>query len=277
LRPVQRQPAGNSGTGSAWTKTEKRDPERTREAIAAVAATATFPAGVAKANPTPDEIRLDHKLGGDALAQVRPKNIPSDPANHWRWMAFAPSLIEGSEVQAQAIITHELVHIAQFKKVWGAYEKDTSPGRPSWEKYLEPFQKRARVEGPEELEAHVTSLDFLKRLAPDEQGTALRGLFSSYVSTSAYVPPAGETMAITTEEVGPRILDSYKGADPALQERMGRVLWWALLNVGPAKATWVTVLRELKPIAVKGYADPTFRQLYDDALAAEGIKLATRR
>jgi hypothetical protein len=53
---------------------------------------------------------------------------------------------------------------------------------------------------------------------------------------------------------------------------MGRVLWWALINVGPAKATWIAVLRELKPVALKGYADATFRKLYDDALDGEGIK-----
>jgi hypothetical protein len=284
---IRRQPAKTTGTTSTWTdkrrairaaRAGKNDAEAdklTREAIAGAAAAATYPAGVAKTAPTPAEIRLDPKLGGDSLAQARPKDIPADPTNYWRWMFFAPSLLDGSEVQAIAIFTHELVHVAQYKKIWDAFANDKSPDKPSWADYLIPYQKRDRVHGPEELEAHVTSLDFLTRLAPSEQTTALRGLYHAYISTTAYVPPKGETMAITTAEVGPRILDFFKTADSALQERMSKELWWSLLDAAAEKVTWLAVLAALKPVARKAYADPTLRQLYDDALDAEGIKKGT--
>jgi hypothetical protein len=284
LTELRRQPAKTGGTMSNWTekrkaiqtaRAKKNDAEAdklTREAIAAAAAGATFPAGVAKTAPTPDEIRLDPKLGGDALAQARPKDIPADPANYWRWMFFAPSLLDGSEVQAIAITTHELVHVAQYKKIWDAFASDKSPDKPAWEDYLKPYQQRDRVHGPEELEAHATSLAFLTRLAPDEQTTALRGLYHAYIATAAYVPPKGETLAITTAEVGPKILEFFKIADAALQDRMSKDLWWSLLDAGPDKSVWLAVLRDLKPVARKAYADPTLRPLYDDALANEGIK-----
>jgi hypothetical protein len=281
---IRRQPTKTAGNTSTWTEKRKaiqtaragkNDAEAdklTREAIAAAAAGATFPAGVAKTAPTPDEIRLDPKLGGDALAQARPKDIPADPANYWRWMFFAPSLLDGSEVQAIAITTHELVHVAQYKKIWDAFASDKSPDKPAWEDYLKPYQQRDRVHGPEELEAHVTSLAFLTRLAPDEQTTALRGLYHAYIATGAYVPPKGDTLAITTADVGPKILDFFKTADAALQDRMSKDLWWSLLDAGPDKSVWLAVLRDLKPVARKAYADPTLRPLYDDALANEGIK-----
>ena len=96
----------------------------------------------------------------------------------------------------------------ELEWVGDAFENDKSATKPAWEDYLKPFQQRARVVGPEELEAHVTSLDFLTRLAPAEQITALRGLYGAYIGTAAYTPPAGEAMAITTAAVGPKAADA---------------------------------------------------------------------
>jgi hypothetical protein len=286
--PLQRQPTPDTTT-STWTqkrtaansaRAARNAPEAdklTREAIAEAAAQATYPTGVVKTAPTPDQIQLDPKITDHAYAQVRPKTIPANPNDYWRWIFFAPGLIDGSEIRARMFITHELVHIAQFNKVWSAYQADTSPTKPAWDDYLQPFQKRDRVEGPEELEAHITSLDFLTRLATAEQTTALRGLFSAYVSTGSYKPPTGETVAITTAAVRPRILASFNAAPDPLKERMGQELWWSLLNNGPDKSVWISTLRELKPLALKAYANPTFRQLYDEALASEGIKPSSWR
>lgn len=279
---AQRQPTGQSS--SPWAKSQqaiqsaraaKNDAQAdqlTKEAIAAVAATATFPATIAKTVPTAGDIRLDPKMPATAHAQTRPKEIPTDPANYWSWLFFSPSLIDGGEVQIQMIITHELVHVGQFQRLWDQYQNDKSAKKPGWNDFLKPYQERKRVEGPEELEAHITSLDFLNRLPPPEQITALRGLFSAYVSTADYVPPTGEAMAITTAEVGPRILAFFSGAPAAMQDRMGAQLWWSLMDGAPPKATWIAVLRGLKPVALKGDADPTLRPIYADLLAGEGIK-----
>ncbi|WP_448811283.1 hypothetical protein [Agromyces bauzanensis] len=243
----------------------------TRDAIAAAATGATYPAGVPRRLPTPGDIRLDPKITADAHAQTRPKDIPAHPTDYWRWLSFTPELISGTEAQVQSVITHELVHVAQFTAIWKSFEQDTSPGKPSWEEFLKPYQLRKRVEGPEELQAHVTSLDFLNRLAPGEQVIALRGVFSSYVSTVAYVPPAGEAVAITAAEVGSKVLAYFAGAGGAVRQRMGAALWWSLIDVGPARATFIAVLRELRPVALAGYADPAVRPVYDELLQAEGI------
>lgn len=287
LLAVQRQAPAKAASSWASTRTavraarargDDREADRlTRHAIATAATGATFPAGVPRRLPAPGDIRLDPKITADAHAQTRPKEIPAHPADYWRWLSFTPELISGSEAQVQSVITHELVHVAQFTAVWKAFEADTSPGRPGWEEFLKPYQARKRVEGPEELQAHATSLDFLDRLAPGEQVIALRGLFSSYVSTVAYVPPAGEAMAITAAEVGPKILAYFAGADAAMRQRMGSALWWSLIDVGPARATFIAVLGKLRSIALTGYADPALRPVYDDLLKAEGISRADWR
>ncbi|WP_448006243.1 hypothetical protein [Agromyces bauzanensis] len=257
---------------TARARGDDREADRlTRQAIAAAATGATYPAAIPRRLPTPDDILLDPMTKADAHAQTRPKEIPAHPTDYWRWLSFTPQLIAGSEAQVQSVITHELVHVAQFTAIWNAYEKDTSPGRPSWDEFLKPHQARRRVEGPEELQAHATSLDFLDRLAPGEQVVALRGLFSSFVATVAYVPPAGEAVAITAAEVGPKILTYFRGTGTTMRQRMGSALWWSLMDVGPAKATFVAVLTTLRPVALAGYADPALRPVYDDLLAAEGI------
>lgn len=263
---------------AARARGDDREADRlTRQAIAAAATGATYPAGIARSLPKPDDIRLDPMVKADAHAQTRPKEIPAHLTDYWRWLTFSPALISGSEAQMQSVITHELVHVAQFTAIWHAFEKDDSAGRPSWDEFLKPFQARKRVEGPEELQAHATSLDFLDRLAPGEQVVALRGLFSSFVSTVAYVPPAGEAPAITAADVGPRILTFFRGAGTPMRQRMGSTLWWSLMDVGPARATFIAVLTALRPVALAGYADAALRPVYDDLLASEGIARADWR
>lgn len=278
VAPASSWASRRSAVRAARARGDDREADRlTREAIAAAASNATYPAGIPRRAPTAADIRLDPKIAADAHAQTRPKDIPDHPTDYWHWLSFTPELISGTEAQVQSVITHELVHVAQFTAIWTAFEQDTSPAKPSWPEFLKPYQLRTRVEGPEELQAHVTSFDFLNRLAPGEQVTALRGVFSSFVSTVAYVPPAGEAAAITPAEAGPKILANFASAAGAVRQRMGGALWWSLMDVGPARATFIAVLRELRPVALTGYADPALRPVYDDLLQAEGIRRADWR
>src|SRR5205823_13400865 len=154
---------------------------------------------------------------------------------------------------------------------WNIYKMNTSHTKGFWENFMKPFSLKARVEGSEELEAEITSLRFLKRLSSKEQEEALRGLFVAYINTSTYIPATDEIPATTTTIALPQILDSYKNADASLQGRMGAAVWWALIKVDPSKDKWQSVLRELKPIAIKGYSDGAYRPFYDKFLGFKDL------
>ena len=215
---------------------------------------------------------MDFKLAD--FAQTQSKEVPANEITYWRWIYFGPNSVMDTQAHTESVITHELVHVRQYEKLWKFYKSDKSVSKPSWEEYIKPYNRKERVLGPEELEAEVTSLDFLKRLSKDEQVLTLRSLLIAYIRTSAYTPAKGETTAITTAVTRPRILGFYKNADAKLQERMGAALWWSLIKVDPAKETWQAVLRELKLIAVKGYSDVTYRPLYDEFLEIKGLKFS---
>ena len=120
----------------------------------------------------------------------------------------------------------------------------------------------------------MTGLDWLPRLARSERQEALRGIFVSYALTSEYVPPAGVTPETTTTASAPAILAAFAKASTGLQDEYGHALWWSLLKVEQPKDVWVRVLRELEPIARKGYADPTFTSFYDSFLKELGLTFA---
>jgi hypothetical protein len=130
---------------------------------------------------------------------------------------------------------------------------------------------RERVEGPEELEAHITSLDILTNYSRREQRLALRGIFVSFIKTTIYKFPKGETPPLSPSAAKQQILIFYNNADGTLQKRMGAALWWSLIKADPAKDEWVHVLKELKPIADKGYNDKIFQPHYDEFLKLKGI------
>jgi len=250
-----------------------------RDAIVTAAANAIFPAGITKLEPKPEDIRLDFNLSAgirsrselSAFAETRPDEIPKNETNYWHWIYFGPETLMESQAHTESVISHELIHVRQYQKLWNDYKANKSPDKGTWKDFRKPFDLSARAEGPDELEAEITSLAFLGRLNPKEQELALRGLLVAYINTSVYIPPKGEIPAITTIVALPQILDAFKRADPSLQGRMGEAVWWALMKVNPSKDRWQSVLRELKPLAIKGYSDPTFKQIYDRFLGLTGL------
>ncbi len=281
---MQRKPDEDAGTPPSWADTARKaraarsagnlkEAENLyRQAIATAAAGATFPKGIAKSLPSPESIRLDFKLTD--FAETRSTEVPANPKDYWRWIFFGPDSLLRTLEHTEVVITHELVHVRQFTELWSAYEREPSSGRPTWSEYIKPLSQRVRVEGPEELEAEITSLDLLPRLSKEERELTLRGLFIAYINTSAYTPAKSEKVAVTTAVSAPQILAAFQRADAKLQEVMGAQLWWSLIKVDGPKETWRTVLRELRPLAVKGYADTTFRPFYDKFLAGKQLTFA---
>ena len=281
---IQRKPDQDAETTTGWADMARKaraarasgDMKQAeslyRQAIAAAAAGATFPKGLTKSVPTPDQIRLDFKLTDHA--ETRGPEVPASPTDYWRWVFFGPDSILDTVAHTRVVVTHELVHVRQYAELWSAYEQEPRASRPSWSEYIKPQSRRERVEGPEELEAEITSLDALPQLSREELRLALRGLLVAHVRTSVYTPAKGERVAVTTAVSGPQILAAFQRADAKLQDAMGAELWWSLIKVDPSKDRWRTVLRELQPLAVKGYADATFRPFYDQFLADKDLKFA---
>lgn len=270
-RPAQvaRQGRAEGQRGSTWsdlvgrakTAHGRRDWQTARalyrEAILQAARKAKVPSRLRKIKPKAQDIRVDFSLAHDAL--VHPREIPKNKANYWRWIYFGPDCLAKSRAYTEAVITHELVHVRQFQKVWEAYEK--SGKTVSWKAFRRPYIRRARVLGPVELEAEVTILDFLKGLTPSEQELGLQGLFVAYVRTVDYKPKKDDPLPpVTAAEVLPQILAAQKKADPNTQKSMGESVWRALIEVDPPEKTWVSAVRDLKPLALKGYKEMSVEQ-----------------
>ncbi len=243
-----------------------------REAIVFAASNINFPEGIEKINPKTEDIALDFKLSDDTDAETRPKEIPANEDNYWRWIFFGTGSILKTRSLTQSVIVHELIHVRQFKKVWASYKKDKAVPKKAWLEYLKPFTRAERVVGPEELEATLTGIDFLTNLSSKEQDFALRGIFVSYIKTTEYRPPTGEAGLITPATAKTQVLDFYNKANTDLKERMGAAVWWSLIKVDASKELWLEVMKELKPIVDKGYSDPIFQANYDAFLKLKGIK-----
>lgn len=267
---------------AAWTATARAareahaagkaaDAERLlREAVVAAAAGVAVPAGLPKtAPPIAADIRVDLNLSADTEASTRHAEVPGSPDDQWRWIFFGIGTVSHSRTYAEAVITHELVHARQIHTQWLAWQQLPEPREP-WMKFMEPYSRRERVEGPQELEAYTTGLGFIARLNRAERRQVLRGLFVSFAQTTAYTPPAGVTET-TTAATAPAILAAFNAAAADVKAEFGAELWWSLVKVEGGKEVWRRTLTELAPIARKGYADPKLRSFYDSFLAEVGL------
>jgi hypothetical protein len=269
--------------GAAWADTARAAREahaagkaaeaerQLRDAVATAAANVSVPAGLPKpAAPAAAEVRVDLKLSADTEAATRHAEVPGHPDDQWQWIFFGIGTVERSRSYAEAVITLELVHARQIQTQWLAWKQLPEASRDPWMKFVEPYSLRVRVEGPQELEAYQTGLAFIGRLGRAERRQVLRGLFVSFARTAAYTPPAGVTET-TTAGTAPDILAAFSAASGTVQAEFGAELWWSLLNVEGDKEVWRRTLKELEPIARKGYADAKLRPFYDDFLADLGL------
>jgi hypothetical protein len=273
-----------SSTGSSWSDLVRRAKAALdrkdkvtatalyRRAILRAAEKAKLPAGIAKIKPKLADIRVNLRMSADAA--VVPGEIPKNKTNYWRWIHFGPGCLMKTQAYTEAVVTHELVHVRQFKKVWEAYEASGKKG--TWKAFRRPYSKKGRVLGPVELEAEVTILDFLKRLTPAEQEIGLQGLYVAYVHAVDYTPKKGEPLPpITTAKVLPQILAAYTKAASDVKKRMGKTLWRALIEIDPAEAKWKSAVRDLKAIALAGYREMTVgqRKTLDELLSFKRLSL----
>ena len=147
------------------------------------------------------------------------------------------------------MITHELVHAKQIHGWWQDWKGWTRPratrGSSTWRRWT----SSARWQGPQELEAYITGLDFLPKLTRAERAAALQQLFVAFLKTAKYVPPPGVTPEATTAATAPMILDAFTAAQTELQAEYGEMLWYALMGENLDRDGWLRVLRELLPIA----------------------------
>lgn len=240
------------------------------KAIVIAASAVRIPSGLTALQPKAGDIRLDLKM--EDFAETKSREVPVNPTNYWRWICFGRYVLQETQAHTESVIKHELVHVRQYTELWTAYQSDPSPSKGSWDNYIRPYSRAARVLGPEELEAEMAGLEYVTRLGRGEHEKHLRSLFVAYVRTSTYIPAKGEKLAATTAAARPQILRLYSKADEALKRQMGQQLWWSLIKVGPSKRQWVRVLRDLRPIAIKGYSDPDFKPHYDGFLELEGLK-----
>jgi hypothetical protein len=243
-----------------------------REAILQAAGAATFPEGLPVIKPISDDIELDLSMADSA--ETRCVAVAGNESNYWRWIYFGKGSIEETRAFTEMVVNHELVHVRQFKNLLAQYQKQGSSSESKWENYCRLHSPKARVLGPEEMEAEITSLGFMKKLKPVEQRLSLRGIFVAYAMSNAYVPPKGEKIGLTAEAANPQILEFFKNAEPILKQEMGNALWWGLIKADPAKDVWKKVLQELKPISVQGYSDKDFRPHYDTFLKDKGLSFA---
>lgn len=243
-----------------------------REAILHAAGTAIIPEGLPALKPISDDIQLDLSMADSA--ETRCGAVAGNERNYWRWIYFGKGSIEETRAFTEMVVSHELVHVRQFKNLLAQYQKQSSSSQSKWEDYCKVHSPEARVLGPEEMEAEITSLGFMKKLKPAEQRLSLRGIFVAYARSTAYVPPVGEKIGLTAEGAKPRILEFFKNAETDLKQEMGNALWWGLIKAEPAKDVWKKVIQDLKPIAVQGYSDKDFRPHYDSFLKDKGLSFA---
>ncbi len=205
-------------------------------------------------------------------ARTKGKEVSKNPDHPWHWISFGKEAVMETQGYTEMIITHELIHVEQYQHLWNSYKQSVDK-KTSWDDYLEPFNRRTLVEGPDELEAGMTALRFIQRLSREEQQTALRQLFGAYVRTSLYKPSKNELLVIDPIAARSQILDFYAKAQKDLQDQMGNALWWSLIDVDE-KDAWMRVLKDLKPIARKGYSNASLRPAYNDILKANGLDFA---
>jgi hypothetical protein len=284
---VQQQPdlvqrkTSDAETGTAWPELAKKAKTALasgdtvaahglyRQAILQAAGAVPLPEGLPLLLPAVDDIQLD--LNMDATGETRCRAVAGNESNYWRWIYFGKSSVGESRAFTESVVTHELVHVNLLKKLLAQYQKQGSSNEASWEEYCRLHSPEARVLGPEEMEAEITSLGFMKRFNRAEQRLSLHGIFVAYAMSSAYVPPKGEKIGLTAEAAKPQILDFYKNADPDLKQEMGSSLWWGLIKADQPKEVWKKVLQDLKPIAIKGYSDQDFKPHYDAFLKGKGL------
>jgi hypothetical protein len=243
-----------------------------QEAILMAAPGVTIPVGLPKVEPGRNDIRLDFKLSD--FAETRGKEIPADESNYWHWIYFGPSSLMETQAHTQSVINHELVHARQYWRLWNTYKMGKSHDKSTWENFQKPFSQKVRVEGPEELEAEITSLPFLPHLDRKEKQLDLRGLFVAYINTTDYIPAKGEALAVTPPVAEAQILEAFKEADASLQGSIADALWWSLIKVDPSPESWKRVIGAVKSIAVRGYSDVALRPSYDAFLKLKGLSFS---
>ncbi|MFQ5524996.1 MAG: DUF4157 domain-containing protein [Thermoanaerobaculia bacterium] len=241
-------------------------------AILKVATKTTPPKDVPPLAPKADDIQVNLSLS--ELGVTKQQEVPKNPDNYWRWIEWGPDSLIETEAHTEGLIFHELVHVRQFRQLWDAYEAIPEATRPSWEVFMQPYSRRERVLGPEELEAEITILDRLDRLTPREQRQGLEGVFIAYINTGTFTPAKGVTPpAITSAQARTRILAAFSSAADPVKSLMGQMLWRSLIRLHKPAAVWVTILRELEPVGRRGYADPTFQPHYDSFLSSIGLSI----
>jgi hypothetical protein len=239
------------------------------DAVLAAAPNATYPQGLAKLLPTPQDITFNPAQPDDAVTHAA--LIPHDPANYWRWIEFGPTAVRQTEANTEAVITHELVHVRQFLGWWQEWNALPAATRDPWETYVDKLSAGGRAQGPQELEAHATVLAVIPQLSGIERRQALQGLFSAFASAETFVPPPGVTPEATAAATAPDILAAFATTpDPAF----GDTLWRALMGAAPGREVVLRVLHELEPIARAGYANPNLQEFYDGFLKRNGLTFA---
>jgi len=235
-----------------------------QKAIHFAIANMTPPPGIKWMQPNPGDIQIDFGLS-DSGAQTKQSEVEQHPADYWKWMYFGAGAISDTPFFTEAITYHELVHVVQYTAYWNQYQSAKTSGQ-TWADFMKPYSEAFFVKGPEELEAHITSLSFLERVDFSKKETAdlHRGLLASLLSMYSYVEQSAGKQQTTLTTYRDKVLAHFYKSQK--QEEMSSVFWSMLMREPPATAVMKQVLKDLWPIAKPAYARPVFTSLYNDFL-----------
>jgi hypothetical protein len=240
-----------------------------QKAIAAALTGMPVPAGVTWKQPAATDIQIDFKLSS-ADAQTRQTEVEKHPGDYWKWIYFGAGALSDTSDFTQAITYHELVHVVQYMAYWARYQTTGQTGQ-AWSDFMKPYNQPQFARGPEELEAHVTSLLFLdqKPFSQKENTALLRGMMISLVRSYEYVHQNKTTYQSTLKTHATQVIAFFNKTQQ--KEAVSQALWWALIDVSPDPKITRIILKELKSVVAVGYALPQFKALYQSFLRGQGL------
>ena len=227
------------------------------------------PPGITWRPPATTDIQIDFNLSS-ADAQTRQAQVEKHPGDYWKWIFFGAGALADTPLYTEAITYHELVHVVQYIAYWRQYQSAGKTGQ-SWVDFMRPYNETLYAKGPEEMEAHSTSLPFLERggLSQKETTALYRGMLVSLVNTYAYTGKSRPAYRKTLKGYTAQVLAYFDKTGQ--KEAFSKALWWALIDSSSDPAVTKKVVTELKRIAAVAYNLPEFKPFCQSFLREQGL------
>ena len=275
--PATKTPAGITPTWphlktTAQTLYAKNDPaaaQAYQKAVCAALSGMQAPPGLVWRRPATADIQIDFSISS-AEAQTRQREVEKHPGDYWKWIFFGAGALADTAYFTRAVTHHELVHVVQYMAYWARYQSAAKPGQ-SWLDFMAPYNERTFASGPEELEAHVTSLSFLGKepFSKAETDLLYRGLLTSLIHTYTYTAQTRPAYRQNLDVFRDQALAAFDQTNQ--KESFSKALWWSLVNIYPDPKVTKLVVDELKRIAAVAYNLPEFKPFCQSFLREQGL------